>query len=158
MCAIAYLYPPKIRLAHFLWPTKSIGSINLPSFVYRSILFNFFPSLLQDLFYRVFGFPEQKLQGELALVTGGGGGLGRLISLRLSKLGVDIVIWDIKQEGTITNTNTHTNPFLFYVLHFPYQSSYAFFHCIFRFYSYVFLKLERQFSFYICSHAILVKF
>lgn len=55
--------------------------------------------MLQDLFYRVFGFPEQKLQGELALVTGGGGGLGRLISLRLSKLGVDIVIWDIKQEG-----------------------------------------------------------
>lgn len=47
------------------------------------------------------GFPEQKLQGELALVTGGGGGLGRLISLRLSKLGVDIVIWDIKQEGNI---------------------------------------------------------
>lgn len=45
------------------------------------------------------GRPEQKLQGELALVTGGGGGLGRLISLRLSKLGVDIVIWDIKQEG-----------------------------------------------------------
>lgn len=55
--------------------------------------------MLQDLFYRVFGFPEQKLQGELALVTGGGGGLGRLVSLRLSKLGVDIVIWDIKQEG-----------------------------------------------------------
>ncbi|XP_055295475.1 short-chain dehydrogenase/reductase family 16C member 6 [Sitodiplosis mosellana] len=55
--------------------------------------------IFQDLFYRVFGFPEQKLQGELALVTGGGGGLGRLISLRLSKLGVDIVIWDIKQEG-----------------------------------------------------------
>lgn len=58
-----------------------------------------FKCLLQDLFYRVFGRPEQKLQGELALVTGGGGGLGRLISLRLSKLGVDIVIWDIKQEG-----------------------------------------------------------
>lgn len=54
---------------------------------------------LQDWYYRVFGFPEQKLQGELALVTGGGGGLGRLISLRLSKLGVDIVVWDIKQEG-----------------------------------------------------------
>lgn len=54
---------------------------------------------MQDLFYRVFGRPEQKLQGELALVTGGGGGLGRLISLRLSKLGVDIVIWDINQGG-----------------------------------------------------------
>lgn len=54
---------------------------------------------MQDLFYKAFGYPEQKLEGELALVTGGGGGLGRLLALRLSKLGVDIVIWDINQEG-----------------------------------------------------------
>lgn len=47
----------------------------------------------------MFGFPEQVLRGELALVTGGGGGLGRLLALRLAKLGVDIVIWDINQEG-----------------------------------------------------------
>lgn len=70
--------------------------------------------LLQDWYYRVAGFPVQNLQGELALVTGGGGGLGRLISLRLSKLGVNIVIWDIKQEGTVTlvHTHTHTHYFL----------------------------------------------
>lgn len=54
---------------------------------------------LQDWYYRAFGFPEQILRGELALVTGGGGGLGRLLALRLAKLGVDIVIWDINQEG-----------------------------------------------------------
>lgn len=54
---------------------------------------------MQDLFYKAFGYPVQKLEGELALVTGGGGGLGRLLALRLSKLGVDIVIWDINQEG-----------------------------------------------------------
>lgn len=47
----------------------------------------------------MFGFPEQALRGELALVTGGGGGLGRLLALRLAKLGVDIVVWDINQEG-----------------------------------------------------------
>lgn len=50
------------------------------------------------------------MQGELALVTGGGGGLGRLIALRLSKLGVDIVIWDIKQEGKILCTITTLSP------------------------------------------------
>lgn len=58
-------------------------------------------SYVQDLFYKAFGFPEKALQGELALVTGGGGGLGRLLALRLSKLGVDIVIWDINQEGML---------------------------------------------------------
>lgn len=68
-------------------------------FIYfRSICFFFY---VQDLFYKAFGFPEKALQGELALVTGGGGGLGRLLALRLSKLGVDIVIWDINQEGML---------------------------------------------------------
>lgn len=70
--------------------------------MFNLFFFISFPCLLQDWYYRVFGRPEQKLQGELALVTGGGGGLGRLVSLRLSKLGVDIVVWDINQEGTVS--------------------------------------------------------
>lgn len=65
----------------------------------RAVLIFLLNFSLQDWYYRVFGRPEQKLQGELALVTGGGGGLGRLMALRLSKLGVDIVIWDINQGG-----------------------------------------------------------
>lgn len=56
-------------------------------------------SLLQDIFYLIFGYPQKELKGELALVTGGGSGLGRLISLRLAKLGVSVVIWDINQAG-----------------------------------------------------------
>lgn len=72
--------------------------------IYRLKITLFLPfDLLQDWYYRVVGLPVQNLQGELALVTGGGGGLGRLISLRLSKLGVNIVIWDIIQEGTSNN-------------------------------------------------------
>lgn len=53
----------------------------------------------QAFYYRIVGYPEKNLQGELALVTGGGGGLGRLLSLRLAKLGVDVIIWDINKEG-----------------------------------------------------------
>ncbi|OAD54371.1 Short-chain dehydrogenase/reductase family 16C member 6 [Eufriesea mexicana] len=36
---------------------------------------------------------------EVVLVTGGGGGLGRLITLRLANLGAIMVIWDVNQEG-----------------------------------------------------------
>lgn len=69
------------------------------------------PFYFQDWYYRAFGFPEQILRGELALVTGGGGGLGKLLALRLAKLGVDIVIWDINQEGESTVKSNLLNYF-----------------------------------------------
>lgn len=39
------------------------------------------------------------LRGEIALVTGGGSGLGRLLALRLGKLGVKVVLWDVNVDG-----------------------------------------------------------
>ncbi|KAL1498163.1 hypothetical protein ABEB36_009005 [Hypothenemus hampei] len=39
------------------------------------------------------------LHGEIALVTGGGSGLGRLLVLRLAKLGVKVVLWDVNVQG-----------------------------------------------------------
>ncbi|KOC66083.1 Epidermal retinol dehydrogenase 2 [Habropoda laboriosa] len=42
----------------------------------------------------------KSIAGEIALVTGGGGGLGRLIALRLAKLGAIVVIWDVNKIGT----------------------------------------------------------
>lgn len=44
-------------------------------------------------------YKMKNVAGEIALVTGGGGGLGRLISLRLAKLGVIVVIWDVNKAG-----------------------------------------------------------
>lgn len=55
--------------------------------------------IIQEIYRHIMGHPEKDLKGELALVTGGGGGLGRLIALRLCKLGVHVVIWDINQTG-----------------------------------------------------------
>ncbi|XP_055711107.1 estradiol 17-beta-dehydrogenase 11 isoform X2 [Phlebotomus papatasi] len=43
--------------------------------------------------------PKKSLKGELALVTGGGGGLGRLLALRLVRAGASVVLWDINPEG-----------------------------------------------------------
>lgn len=37
--------------------------------------------------------------GEIALVTGGGSGLGRLVSQRLADLGAVVVVWDINAQG-----------------------------------------------------------
>lgn len=44
-------------------------------------------------------YKMKSIAGEIALVTGGGGGLGRLVALRLSKLGATVVIWDVNKAG-----------------------------------------------------------
>ncbi|XP_057655949.1 estradiol 17-beta-dehydrogenase 11-like [Diorhabda carinulata] len=45
------------------------------------------------------------LEGEITLVTGGGGGLGRLLALRLSRLGAVVVLWDINEKGIEETVN-----------------------------------------------------
>lgn len=44
-------------------------------------------------------YKMKSIDGEIALVTGGGGGLGRLLSLRLANLGAIVVVWDINEAG-----------------------------------------------------------
>lgn len=41
----------------------------------------------------------KSIAGEITLVTGGGGGLGRLTALRLANLGAIVVIWDVNKAG-----------------------------------------------------------
>lgn len=54
---------------------------------------------LQSIYYTILGWPEKDLNNELCVVTGGGGGLGRLLAMRLSRVGVKVILWDINQEG-----------------------------------------------------------
>lgn len=42
---------------------------------------------------------HKDISGQVVLVTGGGGGLGRLIALRLAKLKAKVVLWDINLDG-----------------------------------------------------------
>lgn len=45
--------------------------------------------------------PQKDLKGGIAVVTGGGGGLGSLIALRLARLGCKVVLWDINKQGDL---------------------------------------------------------
>ncbi|XP_034935940.1 short-chain dehydrogenase/reductase family 16C member 6 [Chelonus insularis] len=42
---------------------------------------------------------SKDIRGEVALVTGGAGGLGRLIAKKLAALGAHVIIWDIDKLG-----------------------------------------------------------
>ncbi|XP_077257735.1 epidermal retinol dehydrogenase 2 isoform X2 [Temnothorax americanus] len=44
-------------------------------------------------------YKMKSIDGEIALVTGGGGGLGRLLSLRLANLGAIVIVWDVNETG-----------------------------------------------------------
>ncbi|XP_044272425.1 estradiol 17-beta-dehydrogenase 11 [Tribolium madens] len=41
----------------------------------------------------------KKLKGEIILITGGGGGLGRLLALRLARLDAIVVLWDVNVKA-----------------------------------------------------------
>ena len=42
---------------------------------------------------------KKSISGDVVLITGGGSGIGRLMALKLSKLGAVIVSWDVNQAG-----------------------------------------------------------
>lgn len=83
---------PKRDAGFFVTAISTIADIIV--FLYTSIGF-----ILEEFYYRIVGHPEKDLRGDIALVTGGGGGLGRLLASRLGKLGVYVVVWDINQTG-----------------------------------------------------------
>jgi all-trans-retinol dehydrogenase (NAD+) len=39
------------------------------------------------------------VSGQVVLITGGGGGVGRHLALNFAKLNARVVIWDINREG-----------------------------------------------------------
>merc|ERR1711936_1041849 len=42
---------------------------------------------------------HKDISGQVVLVTGGGSGIGRLMSLRFARLGATVVTWDINRIG-----------------------------------------------------------
>ncbi|KAL2733672.1 short-chain dehydrogenase/reductase family 16C member 6 isoform X1 [Vespula squamosa] len=66
-----------------------------------SFILHFFTGIIGNILriFILFKYQMKDISGEIALVTGAGGGLGRSLALGLANLGVIVVIWDINQEG-----------------------------------------------------------
>ena len=76
-------YLPMIRTKHF-------------KFLFPLDFINFFL-----IFFR-WVYPAgytKSIRGDIVLITGGGSGIGRLMSLKLADLGAIIVTWDVNAKG-----------------------------------------------------------
>lgn len=59
------------------------------------VIFLSVPMWMRAVKYALIGRPEKNIQGQLALVTGGGNGLGKAIALELAKQKVNVAIADL---------------------------------------------------------------
>ncbi|XP_022095166.1 estradiol 17-beta-dehydrogenase 11-like [Acanthaster planci] len=76
-------------------PTEILGLLLLPFWYFIESFFK----TCQDLFVPVSLRNLKDLSGEVALVTGGGAGLGRSLAIQLAELKVTVVTWDINQSA-----------------------------------------------------------
>lgn len=53
------------------------------------------------LFWIPLKYRKKDVAGQIALVTGAGGAIGRQLAIELAKLGCKVVCWDVDKEGTV---------------------------------------------------------
>jgi len=47
-------------------------------------------------------YQAKNISGQIVLLTGAGGGIGRPLALRLAQLGCKVVCWDVAKQGEIS--------------------------------------------------------
>lgn len=59
--------------------------------------------ILESLFWKLvpLKYKSKDISGQLALVTGAGGGIGRLLAIGLANQGCKVVCWDVAKQGTL---------------------------------------------------------
>lgn len=81
----------KQKLAE-LWPSileTIVTLVLLHVFIVKAIVMFFVPDSMKS----------KELSGETVLITGAGSGLGRLLSIKLARLGCTLVLWDINNKS-----------------------------------------------------------
>ena len=61
-------------------------------YIIESIVIKLVPVKLRNL---------KNVSGQVVVVTGAGGGIGRLLALKLARLGCKVVCWDVIKQGLI---------------------------------------------------------
>lgn len=81
---------------------ENIGNV-ICEFV--GMLVAFLMSLLRAGWQAVGWVPQKSVSGEVAVVTGAGSGIGRLMAVELANRGAVIVAWDINTSGNEETVN-----------------------------------------------------
>lgn len=57
--------------------------------------------IAESIFWRLvpMKYKSKDISGQIVLVTGAGGGIGRLLCIGLANLGCKIVCWDVAKQG-----------------------------------------------------------
>ncbi|XP_039756708.1 epidermal retinol dehydrogenase 2 [Pararge aegeria] len=59
-------------------------------YILESLFWTLVPNVLR---------PMKSLNGDIILITGGGGGVGRQLAIKLARLGAKVVLWDVNKEA-----------------------------------------------------------
>lgn len=77
------------RLAAFVWEVMVMIWLAV-YYIGEATVLTFTPGFLR---------PRKSLRGQVVVITGGAGGVGQQLALRLAKNKAKVVIWDINEAG-----------------------------------------------------------